>query len=68
MLATLSLVAAGLGVTLVPESMRRLQVEGVAYRAIDSGAGLIAPLNLAHRRGEAAPAACRFIALVRGAS
>ena len=32
MLATLSLVAAGLGVTLVPESMRQLQTEGVVYR------------------------------------
>ena len=30
MLSTLSLVAAGLGVTLVPESMSRLQAEGVA--------------------------------------
>jgi DNA-binding transcriptional LysR family regulator len=63
MLATLSLVAAGLGVTLVPDSMRRLQVEGVAYRAIDNSAGLVAPLNLAHRRDEVAPAALRFIAL-----
>ena len=33
MLATLSLVAAGLGVTLVPQSMRRLRVHGVIYRA-----------------------------------
>ncbi|HEX3536599.1 MAG TPA: LysR family transcriptional regulator [Stellaceae bacterium] len=65
LLATLSLAAAGLGITLVPESMRRLQVEGIAYRAIDGGAGLLAPLNLAHRRGEAAPAACRFLALAR---
>ena len=32
MLATLSLVAAGLGVTLVPQSMRRLRVHGVIYR------------------------------------
>ena len=37
MLATLSLVAAGLGVTLVPQSMRRLQVHGVIYRPLDSG-------------------------------
>src|SRR5205807_94175 len=65
MLATLSLVAAGLGVTLVPQSMRRLRVHGVAYRALDSGAGLVAPLNLAYRRGESSAAAQRFIALVR---
>jgi DNA-binding transcriptional LysR family regulator len=65
MLATLSLVAAGLGVTLVPQSMQRLRVEGVAYRSLDSAAGLVAPLNLAYRPGESAAAARRFIALVR---
>ena len=65
LLATLSLVAAGLGVTLVPQSMRRLRVHGVVYRALDSAAGLVAPLNLAYRRGETSAAAQRFIALVR---
>jgi DNA-binding transcriptional LysR family regulator len=65
MLATLSLVAAGLGVTLIPASMRRIGIEGVAYRPLDRKAGLIAPLNLACRRGESAPAVRRFIALVR---
>ena len=65
MLATLSLVAAGLGVTLIPSSMQRVGIDGVAYRALDRKAGLVAPLNLAYRRGESAPAACRFISLVR---
>jgi DNA-binding transcriptional LysR family regulator len=65
MLATLSLVAAGLGVTLVPHSMRRLRVHGVVYRALDGDAGLVAPLNLAYRRGEGSAATQRFIALVR---
>jgi DNA-binding transcriptional LysR family regulator len=65
MLSTLSLVAAGLGVTLVPDSMRRLGVEGVAYKRLDPGAQLVAPLNLAYRGGERAAAARRFIALVR---
>jgi DNA-binding transcriptional LysR family regulator len=64
MLSTLSLVAAGLGVTLVPATMRRLGVEGLAYRRLDPGAGLVAPLNLAYRRGESAAALRRFIALV----
>jgi DNA-binding transcriptional LysR family regulator len=68
MLATLSLVAAGIGVTLVPESMRRLRVYGVAYRPLDRAAGLVAPLNLAYRRGESSAAAQRFIALVRKAA
>src|SRR3954453_2018975 len=65
MLATLSLVAAGLGVTLVPQSMRRLRVHGVVYRALESGTGLVAPLNLAYRRSENSAAAQRFVALVR---
>ena len=65
MLSTLSLVAAGLGVTLIPASMQRLRVNGVACRRLDSDAGLIAPLNLACRRDESAAAALRFIALVR---
>ena len=65
MLSTLSLVAAGLGVTLVPESMSRLAAGGVAYRALAASAGLSAPLNLAHRRGEPAAAVRRFVALVR---
>ena len=65
MLATLSLVAAGLGVTLIPASMQRIGVEGVAYRPLARNAGLIAPLNLACRRREDAPAVRRFIALVQ---
>jgi DNA-binding transcriptional LysR family regulator len=65
MLASLSLVAAGLGVSLVPQSMRRLRVHGVVYRPLDSGAGLVAPLNLAYRHSESSAAAQRFVALVR---
>jgi len=65
MLATLSLVAAGLGVTLVPDSMRRLRVHGVSYRALDPEGGPVAPLNLVHRLGETSTAIRRFIALVR---
>jgi DNA-binding transcriptional LysR family regulator len=68
MLATLSLVAAGLGITLIPASMQRIGMEGLAYRAIQRKAGLVAPLNLACRRGETAPAARRFLALVRAAA
>jgi DNA-binding transcriptional LysR family regulator len=63
MLATLSLVAAGLGVTLVPGSMQRLQIDGVVYQPLDPAGDLVAPLNLACRRGDAAPALRRFLAL-----
>jgi DNA-binding transcriptional LysR family regulator len=63
MLSTLSLVAAGLGVTVVPASMSRLEAEGVVYRALDPVAELSAPLNLAYRRGETTAAVRRFVAL-----
>jgi DNA-binding transcriptional LysR family regulator len=65
MLSTLSLVAAGLGVTVVPASMSRLEAEGVAYRQLDPSAQLTAPLNLAYRRGEISAAVRRFVGLVQ---
>jgi DNA-binding transcriptional LysR family regulator len=65
MLSTLSLVAAGLGVTVVPASMSRLEAEGVAYRRLDPAAQLIAPLNLAYRRDEISAAVRRFIGLAQ---
>ena len=65
MLSTLSLVAAGLGVTVVPRSMSRLEAEGVAYRALAEGTQLTAPLNLAFRRNETDAAVRRFVALVQ---
>ena len=51
-ISTLNLVAAGLGVSLVPESLRRLQMDGVVYRKLADNAQLTAPLILACRRGE----------------
>lgn len=62
--ATLSLVAAGLGVTLVPASMRRLGVDAVVYRPLAEGTGLSAPLLLATRRDGTA-AVARLRALVK---
>jgi DNA-binding transcriptional LysR family regulator len=64
-LSTLSLVAAGLGVTLVPESMSRLQTRGVVYRHLRDAPELVAPMHLALREGEAAGALKRFVDLVR---
>jgi DNA-binding transcriptional LysR family regulator len=63
-ISTLNLVAAGLGVSLVPESLRRLQMDGVVYRRVADTSQLIAPLILACRRGENAAAVQRFIDLV----
>lgn len=65
--STLNLVAAGLGVSIVPASLRRLQMDGVIYRKLSDIAKLKlkAPLILACRPGENSAAVQRFIDLVR---
>ncbi|MGF1591669.1 MAG: LysR substrate-binding domain-containing protein, partial [Kiloniellaceae bacterium] len=63
--ATLNLVAAGLGVTVVPRSLSGLQAEAIAYRPLAGAPGLVAPLQLACRNVDHAAAARRFVALVR---
>jgi DNA-binding transcriptional LysR family regulator len=63
--ATLSLVAAGLGVSIVPASMRRLSGDGIAYRPLTGCPGLVAPLHLAMRRAPLPAVLARFRDLVR---
>ncbi len=58
--STLSLVGAGLGVSLVPASMRRLNTEAVAYARLTGAKGLTAPLLLATRRGDRSAAVRQF--------
>ncbi|MES2027184.1 MAG: LysR family transcriptional regulator [Pseudomonadota bacterium] len=48
-LSTLSLVAAGLGISIVPASIRHVQLEEVVYLKLDQAPGLRAPLHLAYR-------------------
>jgi DNA-binding transcriptional LysR family regulator len=63
--ATLSLVSAGLGVSVVPASMQRLGGEGVSYRPLIDCHGLSAPLHLVMRGSPLSPALARFRKLVR---
>jgi len=63
--ATLNLVAAGLGVTLVPRSLAGLQAESLIYRPLAGEPRLAAPIRLACRTVDHAAAARRFVALVR---
>jgi DNA-binding transcriptional LysR family regulator len=63
--STLNLVAAGLGVTLVPASLSRLPLEGVTYRPLRGRPTLSVPLNLACRATERSAATLAFIDLVR---
>jgi len=63
--STLNLVAAGLGLSLVPASLQRMHMDGVTYRAITGRHQLVAPLHLASRRGEASPVVRRFLSLAK---
>jgi DNA-binding transcriptional LysR family regulator len=65
--STINLVAAGIGVSIVPASMQQIHTQGVTYRPL-RGNPLRAPLGLASRRGEIAEPVRNFIALVRAAA
>ena len=63
--STLSLVAVGLGVSIVPASLQRLRIDGVAYRQIKSPPHLKIFSMLATRRGDSSPVTRHFINAVR---
>lgn len=60
MASTLSLVAAGLGVAIIPASMQRTGVEGVAFIRLKGAKGLVAPLLLATRKKDRSTLVDRF--------
>jgi DNA-binding transcriptional LysR family regulator len=62
--ATLSLVAAGLGLSIVPASMRSLNVGGVVYRTLSASTGFMAPIHLATRREDPSAVLARFREMV----
>lgn len=62
--SALSLVAAGLGIAIVPRSMRTMALDGVVYRPL-KGSVPKAVLTLACRRGDPAPAVRNFVKFVR---
>lgn len=63
--STLSLVAAGLGVSIIPESMARLETSGIAYRRFSETSGVAAPLYLAWRPEPARAAVTNLIREVK---
>lgn len=63
--STLNLVAAGFGVSLVPESLGGLGMAGIAYRRLQPRPRMVAPLKLATRRTSHSAAAAHFVRLVR---
>ncbi|WP_374621061.1 LysR family transcriptional regulator [Pandoraea sp.] len=66
LLTTLSLVAAGLGVSVVPASLMRMQVEGIVYRPLAPPPR--APLYCAYREGVLAGPTVRLLEHVREAA
>jgi DNA-binding transcriptional LysR family regulator len=65
MLTNISLVAAGIGISAVPASMRGFHADSVVYcRIRDADPGLCAPLTLVTREDETMPAARHFLDMV----
>ena len=62
--STLGLVATGLGVAIVPESMQRMTMDGVVFRRL-SGAQPKAFLGLAWRRADTSPLLRQFLRTVK---
>lgn len=62
---TIGLVAAGIGLALVPESVQRLHRDDVRYRPL-AEAGAVSPVIMNFRTGDDAPPLAAFRRLVRG--
>jgi DNA-binding transcriptional LysR family regulator len=66
--STLNLVAVGLGISIVPASLQRMQIEGLVYRRIRGPTQLLAPLMLATRRGDPSAVVRHYLDLVKQAA
>ena len=64
-MATLPLVAAGIGIFIVPASLQHMHVQGVVYRRLTGGTSLKTTLNLAARRGDTSAVVRQFVSLAR---
>jgi DNA-binding transcriptional LysR family regulator len=65
MLSNLNLVAAGVGLSVVPESMRGTHAHAIRYRPLETARELEAPLTLLVRQGDVQGALATFVSLVR---
>lgn len=68
MMTNLNLVAAGVGLTVVPASMRGAHPDAVVYCPLADDVRLDAPLTLVWREDDTTPALARFLALAREAA
>ena len=66
--SALSLVAVGLGVSLVPASLQHVTMNGVVYRSLAGSVRPKVPHTLVSRRGDPSPVVRHFVRLVRQAA
>jgi DNA-binding transcriptional LysR family regulator len=64
-MSTLPLVAAGIGISIVPASLQLTNIRCVAYRRLTGSTQLKVPLSLASRRGDTSAVVRQFVELVR---
>jgi DNA-binding transcriptional LysR family regulator len=64
-LSTLPLVAAGIGIAIVPASLQHMNIRGVVYRRLTGSTQLKVALKLASRRGDTSAVVRQFVNLVR---
>jgi DNA-binding transcriptional LysR family regulator len=67
-ISALALVATGFGISLVPASMQRMRLEGVAYLAIEGATQPTARLSVASRREALSAGVQKFLKLVKNAA
>jgi len=67
-LPALSLVAAGFGISIVPASMQRMNMDGVSYCPLKGAPHANAELTLASRRSEPSVVVRNFLSLTRRAA
>jgi DNA-binding transcriptional LysR family regulator len=65
MMTNLNLVAAGVGISVVPASMQGAHPHAIVYRPLAASARLDAPLTLAYREADCTGPTATFVALVR---
>ena len=64
-IATLPLVAAGIGIAILPASLQHMNIPGVAYRRLTGSTQLKASLSLASRRGDTSAVVRQFVNLAK---
>jgi len=64
-MSTLPLVAAGIGISIVPACLQHMNIRGVVYRRLTGNTQLKVPLSLASRGGDTSVVVRQFVDLVR---